>query len=115
MQEWDNKMKNALNDDYGKKFQLTDSLLKRLLPREDYDCIKTIEPVFVYTNESVCKQLKNPGYKHAAVSSNFLYILNTPAKLDSDLIFTAALQEVEDVKAVSYFIATHVWYVFNSC
>lgn len=93
-------MKHALNEEYGKKFQLTDSLLKRLLPHEDYDRIKTIEPVFIYTNETICKQLKNPGYKHAAVSSNNLYIVNTPAKQDSDLIFILSLTQVEDIKVI---------------
>ena len=93
-------MKNALGDDYGKKFQLTDSLLKRVLQREDYDRIKTVEPVFVYTDDPNCKQLKGPGYKHAAVSSNFLYIVNTPAKQDSDLIFSVSFEEVKDAKIV---------------
>eukprot|EP00111_Clytia_hemisphaerica_P006405 TCONS_00018617-protein len=94
-------MKNAGNsDDYGKKFQLTDSLLKRVLSREDYDRIKTIEPVFVYTDELNCKPLKNPGYKHAAVSSNFLYIVNTPAKNDSDMLFVVSLENVENIEII---------------
>ena len=93
-------MKNASGDDCGKKFQLTDSLLKRVLQKEDYDGIKTVEPVFVYTDEPNCKQLKGPGYKHVALSSNFLYIVNTPAKQDSDLIFSVSLEEVEDLKIV---------------
>ena len=97
-------MKNAGNsDDYGKKFQLTDSLLKRVLSCEDYDRIKTIEPVFVYTDEPNCKPLKGPGYKHAAVSSNFLYIINTPAKNDSDVLFVVSLENVENVEIVSIF------------
>lgn len=95
-------MSNAVNDDYGKKFQLTDSLLKRILKQEEYDSIKTIEPVIIVTDESQSKQLKNPGYKHAAVSSHFLYVINTPAKQESDLLLTVPLENVESVQMVRY-------------
>ena len=89
-----------LSDDCAKTFQLTDSLLKRLLDQEDYEHIKLIEPSIVVTDESNSKQLKNPGYKHAIISSKLLYIVNTPAKQDSDLICTIPLEHVKDVSMV---------------
>ena len=88
------------SDECGKKFQLTDSLLRRLLNQEDYDNIKVIEPAIVVTDESAAKQLKNPGYKHAVISSKLLYVVNTPAKQDSDLLCSIPLEHVKDVSMV---------------
>lgn len=93
-------MSNVVTDDYGKKFQLTDSLLKRILRQEDYDSIKTIQPVIIVSDESSSKQLSNPGYKHVAISSHFLYVVNTPAKQESDLLLSVPLENVESVQMV---------------
>lgn len=94
-------MSYSLSNDYGKKFQLTDSLLRRRLRQGEYENIKIVEPAIIVTNDESGKQLKSPGYKHAAISNKYLYVVNTPAKQDSDLIYTIPLQYVKDIKFVS--------------
>lgn len=91
-------MSYSLSNDYGKKFQLTDSLLRRRLRQGEYENIKIVEPAIIVTNDESGKQLKSPGYKHAAISNKYLYVVNTPAKQDSDLIYTIPLQYVKDIK-----------------
>ncbi|XP_047146471.1 uncharacterized protein C12orf56 isoform X1 [Hydra vulgaris] len=84
----------------GKKFQLTDSFLRRLLAKEDYESIKTIEPAIVVTDKPGQKLMRKPSYKHTAISSNYFYALNSPANQDSDLILKLCLKNIRDIKLV---------------
>ena len=93
-------MSSLSNDNCSKKFQLTDSLLQRILNQEDYSSIKTIEPAVIVTDESSNKRVKNLGYKHAVVTNRFLHVINTPAKQKSDILLSLPLQDVKNVKLV---------------
>jgi len=89
----------SVNEDYGvKKFQLTDSLLRRSLSYEEADNVEIIEPAIVTSEFN--KQLKGKGYKHAVLSCQNLYVVNTPAKQDTDLLLNIPLNQVVNVSMI---------------
>lgn len=92
-------------DEFNNKYNMTYTLLQRILTTEDFQNIKSCEPVIVHmtddSNSPNNKKLKSPGYKHAIISSKSLFIINTPAKIETDLLLTLDLDEVSNVQLVS--------------
>ena len=100
------------DETFQNKFNMTYTLLQRLLTPDHFQQIKTCEPVIARVrvtgpaSEDASapannKRLRSPGYKHAIVSSDSIFVINTPAKTEHDLLLTVNMKDISDVQIVS--------------